>query len=138
MSMCIQVVASYYRGLRSLRCCAGHSYITYGPLLTGTHSVLFEGVPTYPGPDRLWQIVEKHKCTTLYTAPTAIRALMVHGSEPVKKHDLSSLRILGSVGEPINPEAWRWYHSTVGGGKCVSDIYHFCGVYLYSCQFPMQ
>lgn len=95
----------------------GHSYIAYGPLVNGTHTVLFEGVPSYPGPDRFWDIIEKHKVTTFYTAPTAIRALMVHGEEPVKKHDLSSLRILGSVGEPINAEAWRWYHSTVGKGK---------------------
>lgn len=83
---------------------AGHSYIAYGPLLNGTHTLLFEGTPTHPGPDRLWNIVAKHKATTLYTAPTAIRALMVHGDAPVKKHNLSSLRILGSVGEPINPE----------------------------------
>jgi acetyl-CoA synthetase len=96
----------------------GHSYIAYAPLLNGTHTLLFEGTPTYPQPDRLWDIVEKHKATTLYTAPTAIRALMVHGDEPVAKHDLSSLRILGSVGEPINPEAWRWLHKTVGRGQC--------------------
>jgi acyl-coenzyme A synthetase/AMP-(fatty) acid ligase len=96
----------------------GHSYITYGPLLNGTHTLMFEGVPTYPGPDRFWQVAAKHKATTLYTAPTAIRALMVHGNEPVEKHDLSSLRILGSVGEPINAEAWRWFHSVVGKGKC--------------------
>lgn len=95
----------------------GHSYIVYGPLLNGTHTLLFEGTPTYPGPDRLWDVVAKHKATTLYTAPTAIRALMVHGDEHVNKHDLSSLRILGSVGEPINPEAWRWYHKTVGKNK---------------------
>jgi acetyl-CoA synthetase len=95
----------------------GHTYICYGPMLNGTHSLLFEGTPTYPGPDRLWEIVEKHRATTLYTAPTAIRALMVHGNDPVNAHDLSSLRILGSVGEPINPEAWRWYHNVVGRGK---------------------
>ena len=95
----------------------GHSYILYGPLLNGTHTLLFEGTPTYPGPDRLWDVVAKHRATTLYTAPTAIRALMVHGDAPVRKHDLSSLRILGSVGEPINPEAWRWYHNVVGGGR---------------------
>ncbi len=95
----------------------GHSYIAYGPLVNGTHTVMFEGTPTYPGPDRLWSVVAKHRVTTLYTAPTAIRALMVHGEEPVKKHDLSSLRVLGSVGEPINADAWRWYHRVVGGGK---------------------
>lgn len=89
----------------------------YGPLVNGTHTLMFEGTPTYPSVDRLWDIVEKHRVTTFYTAPTAIRALMVHGEEPVKKHDLSSLRVLGSVGEPINPEAWRWYYNTVGKGK---------------------
>ena len=78
---------------------------------------MFEGIPTYPGPDRLWGIVAKHKVTQLYIAPTAIRALMSHGEEPVRKHDLSSLRVLGSVGEPINPEAWRWYHTVVGRGE---------------------
>jgi len=107
---------SRVRSLLLLRA-AGHSYIAYGPLLNGTHTLLFEGTPTHPGPDRLWDIVAKHKATTLYTAPTAIRALMVHGDAPVKKHDLSSLRILGSVGEPINEEAWRWYHDVVGGGR---------------------
>lgn len=79
-------------------------YITYGPLLNRTHTLLFEGTPTHPGPERLWATIEKHKATTLYTAPTALRALMVHGDEPVRKHDLSSLRLLGSVGEPIGPE----------------------------------
>ena len=92
------------------------SYIVYGPLLTGTHTLLFEGTPMYPGPDRLWSTIAKHRATTLYTAPTAIRSLMGHGAEPVGKHDLSSLRMLGSVGEPINPEAWRWYHTVVGKG----------------------
>ena len=96
----------------------GHTYGTYGPLLCGAHSLLFEGVPTYPTPARLWQLVERHRVTSLYTAPTALRALMVHGDAHVAAHDLSSLRLLGSVGEPINPEAWRWFFSVVGGGRC--------------------
>ena len=95
----------------------GHSYGVYGPLLCGAHSLLFEGVPTFPSPSRFWQMVERHRVTSLYTAPTAIRALMVHGEAPVAAHDLSSLRMLGSVGEPINPEAWRWYHRVVGGRR---------------------
>jgi len=95
----------------------GHSYILYGPLALGATSLMFEGVPTYPGPDRFWHIVEKFKVNIFYTAPTAIRALMRFGSEPCDKHDLSSLRILGSVGEPINPEAWMWYHEHIGVGK---------------------
>eukprot|EP01052_Picozoa_sp_SAG31_P000324 SAG31_NODE_10_length_40133_cov_27.863041_10_plen_161_part_00 len=96
----------------------GHSYIAYGPLLCGATQVIFEGVPTHPTNRRLWEIVEKHKVTQLYTAPTALRSLMRFGDEPVLQHDLSSLRILGSVGEPINPEAWRWYHEVVGKGRC--------------------
>ena len=96
----------------------GHTYIVYGPLANGATSLMFEGVPTWPGPDRFWRVVAKHRVTTLYTAPTAIRALMREGDEPVKKHDRSSLRLLGSVGEPINPEAWRWYHEVVGEGRC--------------------
>ncbi len=96
----------------------GHSYIVYGPLANGGTSLMFEGVPTYPDPGRFWQIVEKFKCTQFYTAPTAIRALIQKGDEWVKKYDLSSLRILGSVGEPINPEAWMWYYQTVGKGRC--------------------
>ncbi len=96
----------------------GHSYILYGPLINGATSLMFEGIPTYPHVDRFWQIVAKHHVSIFYTAPTAIRALMRFGDEPVKKHDLSSLRLLGSVGEPINPEAWLWYHRTVGKGKC--------------------
>jgi acetyl-CoA synthetase len=96
----------------------GHSYILYGPLINGATSLMFEGIPTYPHVDRFWQIIEKYHVTIFYTAPTAIRALMRFGDDPVKKHDLSSLRLLGSVGEPINPEAWLWYHRTVGGGKC--------------------
>jgi acetyl-CoA synthetase len=92
----------------------GHSYIVYGPLAIGATTLMFEGIPTYPDPGRFWGIVEKHKVNTFYTAPTAIRALMRSGEEWVEKHDLSSLRILGSVGEPINPEAWMWYHRVVG------------------------
>ena len=96
----------------------GHSYIVYGPLANGATTLMFEGVPNYPAPDRFWRVVAKHKVTTLYTAPTAIRALMREGDEPVKKHDRSSLRLLGTVGEPINPEAWRWYHEVVGEKRC--------------------
>jgi len=96
----------------------GHSYIVYGPLANGATSLVFEGVPTYPNASRFWQVVEKHKVNIFYTAPTAIRALMRLGEDPVKKHDRSSLRLLGSVGEPINPEAWLWYHNVVGEGNC--------------------
>jgi acetyl-CoA synthetase len=96
----------------------GHSYIAYGPLANGATQVLFEGVPSYPDAGRMWEVVAKHGVTILYTAPTAIRAAMREGDEPVKRHDRSSLRLLGSVGEPINPEAWRWYHQVVGEGRC--------------------
>ena len=96
----------------------GHSYILYGPLANGAQTLMFEGVPTYPDVSRFWQVVEKHKVSIFYTAPTAIRALMREGAEPVKKYDRSSLRLLGSVGEPINPEAWLWYHNVVGDGRC--------------------
>ncbi|MCE5312706.1 MAG: acetate--CoA ligase [Nitrospiraceae bacterium] len=95
----------------------GHSYIVYGPLCCGATSLMFEGVPTYPDPGRFWDICAKHKVSIFYTAPTAIRALMREGEQWVNKHDLSSLRVLGSVGEPINPEAWMWYHQHVGKGK---------------------
>ena len=95
----------------------GHSYIVYGPLALGATSVMFEGVPSYPKPDRFWQIVDKFKVNIFYTAPTVIRALMREGEEWTKHYDLSSLRLLGSVGEPINPEAWLWYHKNIGGGK---------------------
>ncbi len=102
----------------------GHSYIVYGPLALGATSVMFEGVPTYPSPDRFWEIVEKHKVNILYTAPTAIRALAREGDDWPRKRDLSSLRILGSVGEPINPEAWMWYYNVIGGGRCpIMDTY---------------
>ena len=96
----------------------GHSYILYGPLANGAQTLMFEGVPTYPDVSRFWQVIEKHKVNIFYTAPTAIRALMREGDAPVKKHDRSSLRLLGSVGEPINPEAWLWYHNVVGDGRC--------------------
>ena len=96
----------------------GHSYIVYGPLANGVTSIMFEGVPTYPDSGRFWQVIAKHKVTIFYTAPTAIRSLMREGEEWPKKHDLSSLRILGSVGEPINPEAWLWYHGNIGQGRC--------------------
>ncbi len=94
----------------------GHSYIIYGPLQNGATSLMFEGVPNYPDVDRFWDMVERHRVNIFYTAPTAIRALMREGNAPVRKHDLSSLKLLGTVGEPINPEAWRWYHDIVGGG----------------------
>lgn len=96
----------------------GHSYIVYGPLANGATTIMFEGIPTYPDAGRFWQVVAKHKVNTFYTAPTAIRSLMGQGDEFVNKHDLSSLRLLGSVGEPINPEAWEWYHRTVGKDRC--------------------
>ncbi|MEO0428700.1 MAG: acetate--CoA ligase [Pseudomonadota bacterium] len=96
----------------------GHSYIVYGPLANGATSLMFEGVPTYPDAGRCWQVCETHKVTQFYTAPTAIRALMGQGDDFVTKYDLSSLRILGTVGEPINPEAWRWYNDVVGKGRC--------------------
>jgi acetyl-CoA synthetase len=96
----------------------GHSYIVYGPLATGASSVMYEGTPDYPTRDRWWQIVERYKVSLIYMAPTAIRSFMKWGKEWPQKHDLSSLRLLGSVGEPINPEAWIWYHETIGGGRC--------------------
>ena len=96
----------------------GHSYIVYGPLASGATALMFEGIPSYPQPDRFWDIVEKHHVNIFYTAPTALRALMREGDDWVHKHDLSSLRLLGSVGEPINPEAWMWYYNTVGKGRC--------------------
>ncbi|PKP70468.1 MAG: acetate--CoA ligase [Alphaproteobacteria bacterium HGW-Alphaproteobacteria-4] len=96
----------------------GHSYIIYGPLANGATTLMFEGVPTFPDAGRFWEVCEKHKVTQFYTAPTAIRALMGQGPEWVEKHDLSSLRVLGSVGEPINPEAWIWYDKHVGKGRC--------------------
>ena len=96
----------------------GHSYIVYGPLANGATTLMFEGVPTYPDASRFWQVCEKHKVNQFYTAPTAIRALMAKGTEFVTGSDLSSLKVLGTVGEPINPEAWNWYSEVVGGGRC--------------------
>uniref|UniRef100_A0A8C7KQY7 Propionate--CoA ligase n=1 Tax=Oncorhynchus kisutch TaxID=8019 RepID=A0A8C7KQY7_ONCKI len=96
----------------------GHSYITYGPLANGATSVLFEGLPTYPDVSRMWEIVDKYQVTKFYTAPTAIRLLMKYGSEPVQKYKRDSLKVLGTVGEPINPEAWQWYYSVVGEKRC--------------------
>ncbi|HZT08926.1 MAG TPA: acetate--CoA ligase [Chloroflexota bacterium] len=96
----------------------GHSYIVYGPLANGASAVMYEGTPDYPDRDRFWRIVEKYGVTILYTAPTAIRTFMRWGTEYVERHDLSSLRLLGTVGEPINPEAWIWYHEHIGGGRC--------------------
>ena len=96
----------------------GHSYIVYGPLTNGATSVMYEGVPNFPGNDRLWSIIEKYKVTKFYTAPTAIRTFMKWGAAEPQKHDLSSLLVLGSVGEPINPEAWMWYRENIGGGNC--------------------
>ena len=96
----------------------GHSYIVYGPLANGATVVMFEGVPTYPDASRFWQVVDKHSVNIIYTAPTAIRALMREGEEPVQRCSRKTLRLLGTVGEPINPEAWEWYHRVVGDGRC--------------------
>ncbi|MBW2979957.1 acetate--CoA ligase [Candidatus Woesearchaeota archaeon] len=96
----------------------GHSYIVYGPLCNGATSLMFEGVPTYPDNDRFWQVVEKYKVNIFYTAPTAIRAIARFGTDPIKKHDMSSLKLLGTVGEPINPEAWMWYYDNIGNKNC--------------------
>jgi acetyl-CoA synthetase len=96
----------------------GHSYIVYGPLANGATTLMFEGIPSYPSNSRFWEVIDKHQVNTFYTAPTAIRALMGAGEEPVKKSSRKSLRLLGSVGEPINPEAWEWYHRVVGDGRC--------------------
>ncbi|HEY8260778.1 MAG TPA: acetate--CoA ligase, partial [Methylosinus sp.] len=96
----------------------GHSYIVYGPLANGATTLMFEGVPNYPTVSRFWEVIDKHEVDIFYTAPTAIRALMGAGEEPVRKTSRKSLRLLGSVGEPINPEAWEWYHRVVGEGRC--------------------
>ena len=96
----------------------GHSYIVYGPLLTGATTIMFEGVPTYPNPGRFWEIIDKYKVNQFYTAPTAIRALQVHGTDPIAPYKLDSLKVLGSVGEPINEEAWHWYHTHIGKTRC--------------------
>jgi acetyl-CoA synthetase len=96
----------------------GHSYVVYGPLANGATTFMYEGVPTHPAPDRWWEMIERRRITILYTAPTAIRSFIRLGDEHPKRHDLSSLRLLGSVGEPINPEAWIWYHNVIGGKRC--------------------
>jgi acetyl-CoA synthetase len=96
----------------------GHSYVCYGPLAVGATEIMFEGVPTYPDGGRFWRMIQDHKCTVFYTAPTAIRSLIKIGADLPKQYDLSTLRLLGSVGEPINPEAWMWYYQTVGNGRC--------------------
>ena len=102
----------------------GHSYIIYGPLLAGATTMMFEGVPTYPDAGRFWEVCEKHKVNQFYTAPTAIRALQAYGTDYVEKYDLSSIKALGSVGEPINEEAWQWYHKNIGKGNCpIVDTY---------------
>ncbi|OAD52757.1 Acetyl-coenzyme A synthetase, partial [Eufriesea mexicana] len=102
----------------------GHTYVVYGPLANGATSIIFEGTPFYPGNDRYWAVIDKYKVTQFYTAPTAIRSLMKFGDELVKKHNLSTLKVLGSVGEPINPEAWLWFYNIVGHGKCsISDTF---------------
>jgi acetyl-CoA synthetase len=96
----------------------GHSYVVYGPLANGATSLMYEGAPNWPDPDRFWKIIDAHKVSIFYTAPTAIRAFVRWGEEWPKKHDLGSLRLLGTVGEPINPEAWMWYHDVIGGKRC--------------------
>ncbi|MFN7192595.1 MAG: acetate--CoA ligase, partial [Rhodospirillales bacterium] len=122
-SMTHQYVFDYhdgdiYWGTADVGWVTGHSYIVYGPMANGATTLMFEGVPNYPDSSRFWQVVDKHKVNIFYTAPTAIRALMREGEAPVKKTSRASLRILGSVGEPINPEAWLWYHNVVGDGRC--------------------
>src|ERR1051325_8745296 len=96
----------------------GHSYIVYGPLLNGATTLMYEGAPNFPTPDRFWSIIEKYRVNIFYTAPTAIRAFIKWGDDWPAKHDLSSLRLLGTVGEPINPEAWMWYRKNIGGDRC--------------------
>jgi len=123
VSMTHQYVFDYHEGdvywcTADVGWVTGHSYIVYGPLANGATTLVFEGVPTYPDAGRFWQVCEKHKVNIFYTAPTALRALMREGDDPVNRHDLSSLRLLGSVGEPINPEAWLWYHKVVGKERC--------------------
>lgn len=122
-SMTHEIVFDYHHGdvfwcTADVGWVTGHSYIVYGPLANGATTIMFEGVPTYPDAGRFWEVCAKHKVNQFYTAPTAIRSLMGAGNEWVEKHDLSSLRLLGSVGEPINPEAWHWYNEVVGKGKC--------------------
>ncbi|MBB6254029.1 acetate--CoA ligase [Nitrospirillum iridis] len=122
-SMTHQYVFDYHEGdvywcTADVGWVTGHSYILYGPLANGAVTLMFEGVPNYPDSGRFWEVIDKHKVNIFYTAPTAIRALMREGEGPVKRHSRKSLRLLGSVGEPINPEAWLWYHSVVGDGRC--------------------
>ena len=122
-SMTHQYVFDYHEGdiywcSADIGWITGHSYIVYGPLANGAITMMFEGVPTYPDSSRFWQVVDKHKVNIFYTAPTAIRALMREGDDPVKKCDRTSLRLLGTVGEPINPQAWMWYHDIVGDSRC--------------------
>ena len=112
-------VGDIYACVADIGWITGHSYIVYGPLANGGTTVMFESLPTYPDASRYWDLVERHQINQFYTAPTAIRALMKFGTDPIKKHDLSSLRVLGTVGEPINPEAWRFFYNEVGKGRCV-------------------
>lgn len=128
-AMTFQLVFDYHPGqiywcTADIGWVTGHTYIVYAPLCNGATSVLFEGIPSYPEPDRFWAVVEKYKVNVFYTAPTALRAIAREGDDWVKKHDLSSLQILGTVGEPINPEVWVWYHDVIGGGRCpIVDTY---------------
>jgi acetyl-CoA synthetase len=122
-SMTHQYVFDYHEGdvywcTADVGWVTGHSYIVYGPLANGATTLMFEGVPNYPSMSRFWEVIDKHKVNIFYTAPTAIRSLMGAGEEPVKRTSRASLRLLGSVGEPINPEAWEWYHRVVGDGRC--------------------
>ena len=122
-SMTHQYVFDYHEGdiywcTADVGWVTGHSYIVYGPLANGATTLMFEGVPNYPSMSRFWEVIDKHKVNTFYTAPTAIRSLMGAGEEPVRKTSRASLRLLGSVGEPINPEAWEWYHRVVGDNRC--------------------
>jgi acetyl-CoA synthetase len=122
-SMTHQYVFDYHEGdiywcTADVGWVTGHSYIVYGPLANGATTLMFEGIPNYPNVSRFWEVIDKHKVNIFYTAPTAIRSLMSSGDDPVKRTSRSSLRLLGSVGEPINPEAWEWYHRVVGDGRC--------------------
>ena len=122
-SMTHQYVFDYHEGdiywcTADVGWVTGHSYIVYGPLANGATTLMFEGIPNYPSDSRFWDVIDKHKVNIFYTAPTAIRALMQKGEEPVKRTSRASLRLLGSVGEPINPEAWEWYHRVVGDDRC--------------------
>ena len=114
----------------------GHTYVAYGPLLNGATQIVFEGVPSWPDAGRLWRIVDQHKVTHLYTAPTAIRALMRSGDDPVAATSRASLKLLGSVGEPINPEAWRWYREVVGDDRC--PVVRFAASCLFFCPFFLR